>query len=448
MLGLRWISFGLAALALGLGSLACAPASEEDVTEDELTLDDASKFVVSATAERIVLQKEVDDEAFPVAAADLLGKVLIIHPIKGRAEGGVVSWARKVRDTGEQLVVTGEPLDFDDLMQLDGDPRAEDRIVRIYLDEKLPSVDKARNTANPSGAVGPASLVSSSLAPATLDLGLDLGIKPQSWSGVLTGDYPQVWVWAELTKRGSAFASVSEFHSDGFKTKFNTTFGVDRGRVDLGFSGTADWKISFRLNAIAGGRETLFETKQITLLERAGFIPIAGVIPVPAMLRIYAYSGCYAVGGLKFDGTVTAGVHIAASASVRFAAREGAPESWIEQGSIPNSLEVVPSISADGIAPSAGIICHVGRVNADLEIGRICRGPRETCGGMVIAPYLGLVPQAFFSDGRFIGQEPGMKAYLAASLRFGAWGRLFGKGVSAEIDLLRWAPDKLPAEAR
>lgn len=436
----------LAALSLSVAP-ACSPGSTGDATDDALTLDDASKFVVSATPDRIVLQKQVADATFPLEAADLVGKALMIHPIKGRAEGGVFSWARKVEDTGSQIIVQGELLDFDDLMQLDADPRGEDRIVRIYVDDKLVPVDKAPNTATPQAALT-ASSASGGLTTRSLDLPIDLGLEPRGLSGALTGEFPQVWIWTELSKRGSGFANVSDVQSDGFKANFNTTFGIEKGRsIDLGFSFNADWKVSFRLNAVAGGREPIFETKQLPLLERAGFIPISGV-PVPAMLRVYAYSGCYAVGGLKFSGKITAGVHVAASASVRFSPREGEPEKWIEPGNLPNALDVTPFVEAEGVAPSAGIMCHVGRVNADLEIGRICRGPLETCGAMVIAPYLGLVPQVFVSDGALIGQEPGLKSFLSASLRFGAWGKLFGRGVSAELDLLRWAPDRLPAEAR
>ena len=422
---------------------ACAPAAEESGSSEEaITLDDAAKFVVSATPERVVLRKEVDGERFPLAASELLGKALLVHPIRGKAEGGVFLWAHQVRDAGDELVVTGELLDFDDLVTLDADPRGEERIVRIYIDAALKPVEQAPNQA-PTQA--PGGVVTSSIDPFA---DLDFGVRTRNISGALTGNFPQVWAWSEITKNTSAFASVSNVKADGFRSNFNTEFGMAKGTgIDLGFTGSVDWKLQFDLNAVAGGRTALFETPQIVLLERMGFIPIAG-IPVPSMLRVYAYSGCYAVGGLKYQGTITAGIHVSASASVHFTPSQGDPTTWIRPGNIPNKLEVEPFVDAVGPAPSAGIVCHVGRVNVDLEIGRICKGPKETCGAMVIAPYLGLVPQVFVSDGRLIAQEPGAKAYLSASLRFGAYGRMFGKGVSAEIDLLRWAPDKLPADAR
>lgn len=145
----RWFSL-LPLAALTLIAPACSAPEERDnvgvASESAFTVEGGDKFVISATPEEIVLAKRVEKTEFPFDASSLRGKALLIHPVHGKAEGGVYLRAQSVEDDVDRYVVKGAPLSFHEMEYI-----TEDEIVRIYIDNARPEPEAALDLASLNG---------------------------------------------------------------------------------------------------------------------------------------------------------------------------------------------------------------------------------------------------------------------------------------------------------
>jgi hypothetical protein len=130
---------GLALIAFVAPACGAPAAGEGEATSTSAyTVEGGDKFVISATPEEVVLSKKVGEIAFPFDAVALRGKALLIHPVHGKADGGVYIRAQSVKDDLDRLVVSGAPLTFEEMEHI-----TEDDIVRIYIDRARPEAQSA-----------------------------------------------------------------------------------------------------------------------------------------------------------------------------------------------------------------------------------------------------------------------------------------------------------------
>jgi hypothetical protein len=257
---------------------ACAPSPDEDVkasSESAFTVDGGDKFVISATPEEVVLSKKVGEVAFPFDAASLRNKALLVHPVHGKAEGGVYIRAQSVVDDLDRLVVTGAPLTFREMEHI-----TEDEIVRIYIDRARPE------------------------AAAAFDL--PVGSLARS-SRPITG----VTVAHEIEKAKLAPTPL---------VKWTESEGLELGlRLDL------EWKSKLVARGEVGGE--IFRSPTLESAPYVVLVPI-GPVPVPITFTASAYVTCSSSATAAVDASFTLSAQASVAGSVRI--KDG-----IEEGSWP-----------------------------------------------------------------------------------------------------------------
>lgn len=275
--------FVVALLGLALLVPACSGEERHEevqaASESAFTVEGGDKFVVSATPEAVVLSKKVGEVAFPFDAAALRGKALLIHPVHGKAEGGVYIRAQSVTDDLDRLVVNGAPLTFQEMEHV-----TEDEIVRIYIDRARPEAETAFDL--PVGA----------LARSSTPL---LGVT----------------VAHEIEKAKLAPTPLVKWTEEG---------GLEVGlRLDF------EWKSKLVARGERGGEiyrsPTLESTPYVVL------VPI-GPVPVPVTFTASTFVSCSASVSGVFDASLAIDAQASFAGSVRI-------KNGIEEGSWPATID-------------------------------------------------------------------------------------------------------------
>jgi hypothetical protein len=277
-------------LVLGLALIvpACAgtDVGEPQATSDSaFTVEGGDKYVISASPEEVVLAKKVGDVAFPFDATALRGKALLIHPVHGKAEGGVYIRAQSVEDDLDRLVVKGAPLSFEEMEHI-----TEDDIVRIYIDRARPEAQTAFDI--------PVTALQRSSSPVV-----------------------GVTVAHEVEKAKLAPTPLVKWtESDG---------------LELGLRLDFEWKSKLVARGEKGGE--IFRSPTLESVPYVVLVPI-GPAPVPVTFTASAFVSCTASVNGVFDASFAFAAEASIAASVRI--RNGS----IEEGSWPATANGTASV--------------------------------------------------------------------------------------------------------
>jgi hypothetical protein len=400
-------SRALAAMALFL-SLHTGCSEDPAVgagDEQDLTLQDGSKYVASASAAHIVLRKKVGDRPLAVTAEELPGKAVLIYPMKGAAEAGVFSWARAVRDTGDTLDIDAEPLGLDEIASL-----SEDDVVRIYMDRSIPTLGPTTNT-----TVG----TNAEQVGALLPLPSGSGLRPASFTGALVGQ--PVVVHSLSAQTAASFVGTVSPGIDEFSVAPALLLGNTNG-LEIGARLDFSTEIRLGIHGTSTASEPFVNSEQ-TLASRWVVLPIGG-IPVPFEIALSIGIACSANLSVAIDTTIAFRAAVRAGGSFVIDPRAGTdPSTWVRGGSWPNELTVDGSVGDDGtFDPSLGLSCQFPRlIVSATPVGKL-GGAYVAVGPGVRWPMTGDAP------------VPAMFATLSA----GVWGKVLGKQMTVEVVLLRW----------
>jgi hypothetical protein len=388
-------------IALGAVLAACAsPTGDEASTSSEAayTVPNGQRFVVSATKDRVVLEKTAGGSAFPFAPEEMVNKAILIHPVKGKAADGVYAWVRSVSEQGERYVLAVEPLRFDEMEEV-----KEDDIIRIYLDRSL---------ARPGEETG--------LTTMTMGLGVQPGLAPRALGGLFTGELP---VEGEIGNIAVA-ARVHIWQKEGSLTADpRVRVGWQRGKgLELGFRMNYAWESTLAFDAeLKAGM--VFETPSVRTPRIVVAVPI-GPVPVPVTLGLAGNFECKAVAGAKITGAVKIAMNASFGGSSFIRPSSKSPPSrWVTQGAWPYTASGSASVKPEGtfeVQPGGEIECLVPRIAL------------ETLVAGVAGPFVALGPTVGLSaEGLEIGAE----------LTAGFEAELFGREAKGEVVLLSWKPN-------
>jgi hypothetical protein len=383
--------------------LAFAGCSEDPAAKTAaggaFTVESGDRFVVSATPEKIVLKKSVDDVDFPFNEASLRGKAILIHPVIGRIQDGVYARAIDVHSENGTYVIDGKPLTLAEMQKI-----AEPDVVRIYIDLKQSS----------KSGDGPT-------------------LVAQSWPALGQQLHP--------TALGIAGVGLNGFNMGGFD--FNSPFFVMPGitfnhtietasltpevladyssdsGLQLGFRGELAWKSKLVLGGKLSGE--FFKSNTMKSPPLVVYVPI-GPVPVPVTLDAEAFVSCSAawVNPLTLTLDIDLGAKIGTSLRVNPSTGTSAAD-WVKEGPWPSeaSGHAIVTPSADADWATAMLNCALPRVELHAKVAGVA------------GPYLAITPLAqLTTDG----------GKFSVKVAAGASADLLGVGTGVEALLYTWEP--------
>lgn len=389
----------LSSLVATTGALTgCAAETTDDgasSSADAFTVAQGDRFVVSATPHKVVVKKKDGTAKFPFSRAALEGKTLVVHPVAGRAETGVVARALEVEDDGEHFVVTTTPLSLSEMERV-----AEDDVVRVYVDARKVSTRGVRPQGVADllapGNVAPQALSGFAFDGFDLSSGLDLG-KPK------------------LVQTGITFSH--KIAKSRFEPEALVTWSKDEG-LELGFRGELEWRSTLTLGGKVQGE--VFRSRSVETPPLYVTVPV-GYLPVPVALTAKATVQCVAALGGPMEVTVDIAADAKLGGSVRVhPTTDTTPDAWVRAG----RWEPVATGSAKatlGAAPKleGAISCALPRIELKASVAGVA------------GPYLAVSPSVSVgTDGVT------MEGKVAAGVGAGMLG--FGSGV--EVNLYTWTP--------
>jgi hypothetical protein len=310
----------LAFAGIALAAPACTGAPADDdvrvASESAFTVDDGDKFVISATPDKIVLSKRVGKTEFPFDAAALREKALLIHPVDGKAEGGVYLRAHEVQDDVDRLVVTGTPLTLQEMEHI-----TEDEIVRIYIQRARPE------------------------AATTLDFKSVNAVSPLAFSS-------------------KPLKGVTVAH-DIEAAKLTPTPLVqwsEENGLELGLRLDLVWKSKLAVRGEQGGE--FFRTPSLETTPYVVFVPI-GPVPVPITFTGSAFVTCTADVNGVFDASLAVAAEASVVGSVRI--KDGVGEGpW--PASAKGTVSVTPTFA---INERMAIACTIPRIELRAAVAGV-----------------------------------------------------------------------------
>lgn len=394
-------------VAPALGGCA-SEAAESEADTAAYTVASGHEFVVRASPNEVVLHRTVNGRAFPVAGDAMVGKAILIHPIEGKAEGGVYARVLSAHHDAMNLVLATEPLTLEEMTAL-----SEDDVVRIYLDPSL-------STARPE---------TEALRPASDPFGLEVGgVRPRSWGGLLNGEFTPMGE-IEIAPDVKLENNLTVTHDGGHLSlvpQVMTSYSRAQG-LELGLRSRFAWDSSLSFKGDTNVRAKIFRTPRVGPPGVWVTVPI-GPFPVPVRLRLVAFLECESMGKVQFDGTLA--IHVAANigGSIRLVPSAAPLSTWVTQGPWPFEIGGAASANLTGdirFGAGSGIECSLPRVELETLIAG------------VDGPYLAIASEAR----RALSEQLSAENSMNITLKVGMRGKLFGREANSELDLLSWTPN-------
>ena len=336
-------------LAVLLTAAACSPsvddgASSSQASTQAFTIEGGDKFVVSAAADHVVLEKRVGDITFPFTKDRLLGKAILIHPVGGRAEEGVYSRATSIAETNEQFVIEATPLTLAEMATI-----AEDDIVRIFIPKSAASVAPQglhvlTSTAQPVGAT-----TSRSIGIDGLDLNGFLGIT--------------------AAKVGVGVTVKHQIDKAEFHPEILYGYSAERG-LELGARASFSWESHLTISGTVNQEffhSGALETPPIRVALWIGWVP------VPLTIKASAYVSCLAALAGPADVTMTIKADANVGGSLRI---DPNAEDLVQSGAFEPTATMTGGVTFDDVKPklNGSIACGVPRVDIKALVAGIA-GP-------------------------------------------------------------------------
>ena len=426
------------ALLVALTAMGCSAAAEEEETSDDaaITLEDGHKYFDRVQGDQLFLFREAEGSTFPYAPEELVGKNIVIHPLRADGTDGVMARATSVSTTSTHLVVRIRPLDLAEMAQA---TKNGDDTITIFRNPRVREVSQlpsaGQSVGGGGGGGGGGGIRTASRGP----FDVELGLAPQNGtpSGLETNWPPVLSGFGTLTGNiaGYAMGYFTDQHFDftpGLKAQWVGGRGLELSanfKLDTGFT------LDVYAAAMAGA--PVYEKvagKDLLVLYRGGPVTLfqAPVLVggVYSTVAVHAYVGCFANVEQKFHGTLKVSLGTTLSGSVLVQAGLSTPvDQWVVPGRTPFTATGHASGSFDvaqaAITPS--VYCELPRVTVAVQPG----GPLlEKLGGP--QAYVGVV-------GRFYTSwdvEPGFRVQAVV----GASVSPFGRYVSTEASFLTWRP--------
>lgn len=307
----------LTAIALLLPACSVPVAGNGDgvgvASESAFTVDNGDKFVISASPEEVVLAKRVDKTEFPFDAGALRGKAILVHPVSGKAEGGVYLRAQSVEDDVDRYVIKGSPLSVHEMEDI-----AEDDIVRIFIQKARPEPEAA----------------------------LDLA----SLNGLSRSSNPLSWVVVSHDIERAKLAPTPLVH-------WSRETGLELGmRLDVG------WKSKLSARGEKGGE--IFKSPVLESPPYVVLVPI-GPAPVPVTFTASAFITCSASATGVFDASFELAAEATVVGSVRI--KDG-----VEQGPWPATAKGTASLEPHfSLNQHAAVACTIPRIELRAAIAGV-----------------------------------------------------------------------------
>lgn len=401
----RWACLVLTATVASLALMGCDgadPAASPSATADAYTVPNGDRYVESADAELVVLKKSVDGEPFPFKADAMIGKAILIHPVKAKLETGLYARVISVEELDSVYRLETKPLLLEEM-----DAIVEDDIIRIYIDRQLTSASRNQ----PAAAAFP------DLQSGVFDF--DTNVAPQAWGGALTGELPLEGEIGNLALVGNVRVSQP---TASMSLRPQARVGWERARgLELGFKFDYQWQSTLAFDADFSAGFS-FSTPPVRTPTTVVVVPI-GPVPVPVTLGLAGYFECRAVTPGTVRGKVAIKVKLAMGGSSFIKPSLGGSQRWVTPGLWPWTASGSATVERDGafaLEGGAEVECLVPRI--DLE----------TLVAGVAGPFLTVAPAVEIGgEGLEIGVE--VKAGVKASL--------FGREARGEVILLSWSPD-------
>jgi hypothetical protein len=376
--------FGFGLLLLG-SLLGCdGTSATDDASDSDIVVSNGEKFISEVQSDgTVVLFKSVAGSSLSYTPAGMRNKTLLIHPLKGVTDTGVLGHIVDVQDGGDTWLVKTEALALDEVMALDVD---RPNVIALHVDRSL--------------------LLSPSSAPPSL-AGLDFGLKPLTIPpSLVNGDLPVQGFIPFSDTTGAVGAITIHQDSGALSVTPQGKLQWQKGRgLEVGFKLDFDLESQTSFSGVVLGIPASLSSPEISTPPVLVAVPIGGV-PVPVMVSLVATLSCSVSAGVKFQGAVNLSAHASLGGS-RFIhpSRNTPVEQWVTQGEWPDVATGTASLTKTGdltFAPTAAITCIVPRIGLETKIVDVA-GPYVAVKNMVSLSDSGLTFTAKLVAGARIG---------------------------------------------
>jgi hypothetical protein len=400
----------LGALALGLlvANAACSAADDGASSTNSAITVDNEKFVVSASPESVVLEKNVDGVSLPWGAEQLKGKALVIFPIQGITEDGVYARATDVSDDGDRLTVTTSPLSLDEMEAVTEDEvlviKRPDGSAATSSDGSPPLVaeDGGASGADDDAGVQPplppgddddsAPSDGNSGSDDVTPQALKMDLRPLTTGSSDTSSLAVLDLSGGMSLFGSPLKATANLTHTINKVSLQPQILAEstEDSFELGFKGAFSWDSTVTLSGTLSGSGEFFHSKEFETPSATIPVPIGPTL-VPVSLSLRAFVSCSASASASVSVSANIKMSANVSASMKIQEKDGLPGTdWLSAGRWPNKAGGSAKVTlSSGATAGAEISCTVPTVELHAKVGG------------VVGPFVGIKPTAVLgADGR------------------------------------------------